>query len=225
MAEKPSTPESSVQYTVAELGQFIHLLLKRARQYPRLDVVGQASDLSDAQNYLDMIQARKDAGTRMLDENQKILTTSAAKNPILDDLPAVETTDPVLPAEKLNSEIRRRRIEEAWENDGKEVHEPKGPQTKETMTLLEAVASLTTGLIVKDGKIVAISTQPGNRGYDPEAHKKQIRIFCDDKHIGTAHTADTEAGTLQYYQKNAQGRIETLSMEGVVVIRDHVPEG
>lgn len=70
------------------------------------------------------------------------------------------------------------------------------------------------------GKITRISTQVGDAGYDPEIHLNQeLKILCDGIHIPTAHTADTEAGTVWYYEKNAKGRIKTLASHGKVEIR------
>lgn len=45
-------------YTIQELGQFVHLLAKRATM--RTDPVKRNKDLYDAQNYLNMIQANLD---------------------------------------------------------------------------------------------------------------------------------------------------------------------
>ena len=42
-------------YTVAELGMFVHLLVKRAEH--RADIEKKTKDLNDAQNYLRMMQA------------------------------------------------------------------------------------------------------------------------------------------------------------------------
>ena len=64
--EKPKTPESIKKYskdytdrswqdyTIAELGQWVHLLVKRSQH--RTAVQKKEKDLEDAQNYLNMIQ-------------------------------------------------------------------------------------------------------------------------------------------------------------------------
>jgi hypothetical protein len=48
-------------YTLQELGNWVHLLTKRAAH--RTDSAKRAKDLSDAQNYLSMMQAHIDAAT------------------------------------------------------------------------------------------------------------------------------------------------------------------
>lgn len=50
------------QYTIAELGQWVHLLVKRAAHRSNLEKA--KKDLYDAQNYLNMIQAHIDAVVR-----------------------------------------------------------------------------------------------------------------------------------------------------------------
>jgi hypothetical protein len=47
------------EYTIAELGWFVHLLAKRAGH--RANPEKRAKDLTDAQNYLDVIQAKLNA--------------------------------------------------------------------------------------------------------------------------------------------------------------------
>jgi len=70
-----------------------------------------------------------------------------------------------------------------------------------------------------EGRVVRISTQKSDEGYDPEIHLNQnLRITCDGKLIPTAHTADTRLGTVWYYEKNARGRIETKTAVGKVEI-------
>lgn len=46
-------------YTIAELGQWVHLLVLRAEM--RNDWAKSQKDLTDAQNYLNMMQAKIDA--------------------------------------------------------------------------------------------------------------------------------------------------------------------
>jgi hypothetical protein len=53
---KPAAWEA---YTIAELGQWVHLLATRAEH--RADADKRAKDLYDAQCYLDMMQAKLDA--------------------------------------------------------------------------------------------------------------------------------------------------------------------
>ncbi len=230
MTEKPSTPESIIehqskyqnyawrQYTVAELGQWVHLLVKRAGH--RTDLAKKNKDLVEAQNYLDMMQAHILAGMSELDVEPN-------------ELPVVETTDPPLTAEKLNSAMRRRRIAAAWENDGKEVHEPNElpavERTELDVILAEANRTKDDRDVIAEpmgqprdaqGNVTRISTQPGDPGYDPEVHENlALQIFCDGQHIPTAHTADTTVGTVWFYEKNAQGRIKTLTAHGKVEIR------
>lgn len=69
------------------------------------------------------------------------------------------------------------------------------------------------------GNVTRISVLVEERGYDPDAHdNKALKIFCDDVHIVTAHTADTVEGLVRYYKKNEQGRIKTLEIRGKVEI-------
>lgn len=56
------------QYTLQELGTFVHLLVKRSGH--RTDVAKADKDLRDAQNYLCMMQAH-------IDDAQKKLVTSS----------------------------------------------------------------------------------------------------------------------------------------------------
>lgn len=53
--EPKYTDKAWQQYTLAELGQWVHLLHKRAGH--RADPAKRAKDLEDAQNYLHMMQA------------------------------------------------------------------------------------------------------------------------------------------------------------------------
>jgi hypothetical protein len=70
------------------------------------------------------------------------------------------------------------------------------------------------------GNVTRVSVLMSERGYDPDAHdNKELKIFCDDVHIPTAHTADTVEGLVRYYKKNEKGRIKTLEMRGKVEIR------
>jgi len=58
-------PNAWQAYTIAELGQWVHLLTKRAEHRNEKDKA--SKDLRDAQNYLDMMQAIvDDAKTRLL---------------------------------------------------------------------------------------------------------------------------------------------------------------
>lgn len=151
--------ESKKHYNVAELGQWVHLLVMRANH--RSDLEKRAKDLKDAQNYLNMMQERIDSA-------------------------------------KLAA------LAESLEHVAKPAPEPEseGPPRDE------------------GGRITRISSQPGDTGYDPEISKIEgLAIFCDGKHIETAHTADTEEGLVRYYEKNDQGRIKALEMRGKVEIR------
>lgn len=72
----------------------------------------------------------------------------------------------------------------------------------------------------EDGNVTRISTQVGDPGYDPDIHKNlELKIFCNGVHIPNTHTADIVAGTVWYYEKNAQGRIKTLTKYGLVEIK------
>jgi hypothetical protein len=51
-------PQAWLQYSLMELGMWVHLLAKRAEH--RLDPEKQAKDLYDAQNYLSMMKAKLD---------------------------------------------------------------------------------------------------------------------------------------------------------------------
>jgi hypothetical protein len=53
-------------YTVQELGMFVHLFVKRAKH--RLNLDKKAKDLYDAQNYLNMMQKHIDDGRIELHE-------------------------------------------------------------------------------------------------------------------------------------------------------------
>lgn len=187
------------QYTVAELGQWVHLLVKRA--YHRSDMQKRAKDLNDAQNYLNMMQAHINAAV-VIEPNE-----------ILEQLPMVG--DPPT-AEKLESGMRLLRIEKAWEADGREIPEPESTAFAEP----EPEPKQEGPPRDEAGNVTRISTQVGDSGYDPEIHLNlELKILCDGVHIPTAHTADIVAGTIWYYEKNAQGRIKTLTKQGRVEIR------
>ena len=51
-------PNAWQDYTLAELGQWVHLLAKRSQM--RSNAEKAAKDLSDAQSYLDMMQSHLD---------------------------------------------------------------------------------------------------------------------------------------------------------------------
>lgn len=51
-------PDAWELYSLAELGQWVHLLVKRAEH--RSNLVKRDKDLHDAQNYLSMMQAKLD---------------------------------------------------------------------------------------------------------------------------------------------------------------------
>ncbi len=104
---------------------------------------------------------------------------------------------------------------------------PIGPDPVPTKTLpeiVEEIKQVPAGIVYDgDGKIIAISAQEGERGYDPDAHEKEIRIFLDGVHIETAHTADVEAGVVRRYFKNDKGRIKTEVLSGKVEIKAEIP--
>jgi hypothetical protein len=52
-------PNAWRDYTIQELGNWVHLLVKRSAH--RADPEKKAKDLRDAQNYLDMVQSHIDA--------------------------------------------------------------------------------------------------------------------------------------------------------------------
>jgi hypothetical protein len=160
------------QYSAAELGQWVALLVKRAGHWT--EAARRAKDLKDAQNYLNMLQAHIDA------------VTMTEPNHILEELPMEETDEPVL------------------------KHEPMAAPEPEPEE----------GIVYgQDGIILAISAQPGERGYDPDAHEKDIKILCDGVHIESAHTADVEAGTLKFYYRDARQRIKTGTKSGKIEIQ------
>jgi hypothetical protein len=71
----------------------------------------------------------------------------------------------------------------------------------------------------ESGKVVRVSVRQGDPGYDPEAHENtDLKIFCDDEWIETAHTADTREGTVWYYKRDDRGRIKTKTVHGEVKI-------
>jgi len=80
-----------MQYTLAELGQWVHLFVKRAGH--RKDTVKREKDLTDAQNYLDMMQAHIDAvkGSAVIESTNNIVPAPAPepeperRGPIRDD--------------------------------------------------------------------------------------------------------------------------------------------
>jgi len=65
-------------------------------------------------------------------------------------------------------------------------------------------------------RISAIKTDPGFS--EMAAISKGLKIFVDDEHIPTAHTADTDLGKVWMYQKNDRGRIKTVELTGNVRI-------
>ncbi len=127
---------------------------------------------------------------KYLDEMQARITKAKAEpNEILDDLPMVETSEPTLEYKQPVVDIINI------------VSEPRPPRDEQ-------------------GNITRISVQAGDPGYDPDVHENQeLKIFCDNVHIPTAHTADTVEGLVLYYEKNEQGRIKTLEKRGKVEIR------
>lgn len=71
-----------------------------------------------------------------------------------------------------------------------------------------------------EGNVIRLSTQKSDPGYDPEIHENtNLKILCDGKHYPSAHTADVSLGTVWYYEKNAAGRIKTLTAQGKVEIQ------
>jgi len=161
---------------------------------------------------------------------------AAEPNPILDDLPMEETKEPVLTHKSLGDLAKANMTEEkkaltkamakmavAEQLDAIEAKVEEQSHAGEMPDLtdqqIEDVVEA-VGIVYDDvGNVLAISAQPGERGYDPDAHEKEVRILCDGVHIETAHTADVEAGTLKYYKKNEQGRIKTLLMTGKIEVR------
>ncbi|MCK5604248.1 hypothetical protein KAR91_20335 [Candidatus Pacearchaeota archaeon] len=125
-----------------------------------------------------------------LDEMQARITKAKAEpNEILDDLPMVETSKPTLEYKQPVVNITM-------------TPEHEGPPRDD------------------QGNITRISTQLGDPGYDPDVHENQeLKIFCNDVHIPTAHTADTVEGLVWYYKKNEKGRIKALEKRGKVEIR------
>lgn len=57
--ENKFKPQAWEAYSLLELGQWVHLLAKRSEH--RADAEKKAKDLEDAQNYLDMMQAKLNA--------------------------------------------------------------------------------------------------------------------------------------------------------------------
>lgn len=57
--ENKFKPQAWEAYSLLELGQWVHLFAKRSEH--RSDAEKKAKDLEDAQNYLDMMQAKLDA--------------------------------------------------------------------------------------------------------------------------------------------------------------------
>lgn len=162
-----SETKSCEDYTLAELGQWVHLLVKRAVH--KRSKLKRKEDLMDAQNYLDIMQAR-------------VLAARTA-------MPAPASTEPPAPTEPLPEPLET-------------APSPDGPPRDEA------------------GNITRISSQSNDPGYDPEIGQKEgLAIFCNGKHVPTAHTADTKLGLVRYYEKNDQGRIKTLEMYGLVEIR------
>ena len=178
-------------YSLAELGQWVHLFVKRAHH--RSDTAERAKDLTDAQNYLDMMQAHIDAA---------VVTGLMVHN-------VSEPSLPIEEAEVLKHMEPKTLLEAAQSTESAVIEEPapkmvdrKGPPRDE------------------EGNITRISVLPGDRGYDPDVHdNKDLKIYCNDVHIPTAHTADTVEGLVLFYDKDARGRIKTRELQGKVEIR------
>lgn len=196
--------------SIEELGRMTDLLMRVGR-------------LDDAQKCVDEIQVRINNLRTAVNEVNELLAGLPMKEVTRHESPPLEPAGAT--EEKLESGMRCQMIEQAWEADGNEVLPPPTPEA-EADAIGAAKALEEEGVIWDDnGKILAISVQIGNRGYDPEAYKKQIRIFCDGQHIESAHTADVEAGVVKYYKKNDKGRMKTLEMVGEVEIKAHMPDG
>ena len=149
---------------------------------------------ADAQKHLDEMQARVNAAKEAA-AMPGILETKPGweekPNELLEQLPMVETTEPTLEHKQPVVNITN------IVSEPEHVGPPRDAQ----------------------GNITRISTQLDDPGYDPEIHEnKELKIFCDDVHITTAHTADTVKGLVLYYEKNEKGRIKTLEKRGKVDI-------
>lgn len=211
------------QYTLAELGQWVHLLVMRSHH--RSDMDERIKDITNAQNYLDMMQAHILAAwdavpnvTLAEPKSGREETSSGGledTNPILAELPMVVTTEPKLQYKGLAEVIEANRTEA----------EEKVVEAIAANPMLEPKPEPEGIIYGDDGNVIAISAQDGERGYDPDAHEKQIRIFCDGEHIEAAHTADVEAGTVKYYYRNEKHRLKTGTHTGKVEIRVHIPDG
>ena len=178
--------------SISDLGQVVELTMR-------------AGELNHASQYLEEIQ------TRII----RALAARAALE-LLAELPTVETSEPTLRHEKVTTATRAgvnpliaaavEALEEAVPTNVPKKHPapepPKGPPRDDA------------------GKITRISVIAGDPGYDAEVHENtNMSIWCDGKHIETAHTADITLGLVRYYHKNEQGRIKTLELHGKVEIR------
>lgn len=180
-------------HSIKDLGIFIELFVN-------------AGYLDMAQTYLNEIQER----LNVMQELAKVSVAAAVvratrENDLLAELPMVETKEPSV-------------VHKTLLDVSQPVVEPE-PQVESPLN--EGITDQAEPGIIRDedGKVTHVSVQAGNPGYDPDIHENTaLKIYCDGKYIEKAHTADTIAGTVRYYEKNAQGRIKTLTVHGNVVI-------
>jgi hypothetical protein len=195
--------------SVKELGQLADLFMR-------------AGHLTDAQSCLTEMQTRLDALAKAvtelpMQEPRKIFQHRSERFPGI-----AKTAEGPQPRQ---TKTLPERLAEHEANIEEQSHVGEMPDLSASQ--VEAVVEAAQEGIVYDDdhNVIAISAQEGNRGYDPEAHKKQIRIYLDGKHIENAHTADVEAGTIKEYYRNERSRIRTRELTGKVEIRVHVPDG
>ena len=115
-------------------------------------------------------------------------------NPILAELPRVETKEPTLIHEPVMTKVETSHLP---------VEEPEPGILRD-----------------EDGKVTHVSVVFGELGYDPEIHENTaLKILCDGVQVENAHTANTVDGVVKYHKKNEQGRIKTLTVHGKVEIK------
>ncbi len=196
------------RYSTKDLGAVVDLFLtagclKNAQQcldemQRRLTVMNELMQVTVEEKTRALTKANLLLGMSELSARQAL-----EPNELLDELPLVETKEPVLKYEpQVSSPLNEGINDEQAEEDGEQIAAEPGMIRDEA------------------GKVTHVSVKHGEPGYDPEIHENTaLKIFCDGKHIETAHTADTVKGVVKYHKKNEQGRIKTLVVHGKVEIK------
>lgn len=205
------------EHSIKDLGTFV-------------DMFAEAGYFKMARTYLNEIAMRLGAMEALKGQSSTArMVRQLRENDLLVELPYKQTDEPTLKHEPL--------IKEPVINNTAETPEPLADEARRRGVTLEQVTKERLDAVLEqanevteepahglirdeNGKVTHISVQAGEPGYDPEIHENTaLKIYCDNKWIENAHTADTVAGVVKYYKKNEQGRIKTLTVHGKVEIK------